>query len=88
MKTLFSRFPENTDRFFELVIQQEISFNPESILTLQDIITIRPGKITFCKTEVMYGIQQAGFPCPVISANTNNPFCKVKTPAPVILKPG
>jgi len=40
--------------------------------------TIGPGKITFGKTQIMYGIQQIGFAYAIATANTNDTFCEIK----------
>lgn len=42
------------------------------------IAPVQAGKVTFCKTEIVDGIQQVGFANTVFTANTYNSFPEVK----------
>ena len=53
-------------------------FNPESLVTLQNIQTVLPGKIAPGKTEIMNGVQQVGFAHAIPSADPGNAFGKAE----------
>ena len=55
-------------------------------MSLVNTRLILPGKITFCKTEIMNGIKEVGFSKAIASANTYNPFGKMKFLLEIIFK--
>ena len=67
-------------------MQSKITFHPEAGITMPDIGSIQPGKITFSETEVVDGIQQVSFTYPVLATNTDDPFSEVKRPVTVVLE--
>ena len=60
--------------------------HPEPFIALLHNHLIVAGKITFCKAQVMYGIQEVRFSLSVIAANANNALVKRKLLLKVILE--
>jgi hypothetical protein len=75
-KLFFARFPQDANGFFFLPVQLQVAFNPEALAAMLYIGSIGPAEITFCKAEIMDGVQQVGFTGPVAAANANDSLCK------------
>ena len=73
-KFLFTRFPQDTNRFFPFVIEQKFTLQAKTFMPLVDIQLVLPGKITFGETEIMDRIQQVGLAYAISSANANDPL--------------
>ena len=68
------RFPQDTDDLHGLPFFLKIAFDAEAGRALPDVLLVSPGKITFCKTEVVDGIQQIGLPHTIRAADADDPF--------------
>jgi hypothetical protein len=79
-------FPENANGFFVAVIQQQLSFQPEAFVALEDIGGVLPGKIAFGEAEVMDGIKQVGLAHAIAAANAYNALGKGKILLEIILE--
>jgi hypothetical protein len=77
---------QNADRFFRSAIDQEISFQPESFMTLLGNQCILPGEIAFGKTEIMNGVQQISLANSISPANTYDPFAETEFPGKIVFE--
>src|SRR6185503_19444086 len=62
----FACLPQNANCFFGFIPNFKFAFQPEPIISLQNIGCI-PCKITFREAEIMDGIQQICFSDPIAS---------------------
>ena len=84
-KLFFAGLSLNTDCFFGLAPNLKLTFQPETVIALQNIIRISC-KITFRETEIVDGIQQVRFPYPIAPRNAHDSFCKGNRAIHVILE--
>ena len=72
--------------FFYLTIQFKSSFQPEALVSLENIELIVPAKITFCKTEIVDRVEQIGLANTIPSTNANNSLCKTELLVKIIFE--
>ncbi len=72
-KLLFSCFAQDAHRFERFTLFPEFAFYSEASAAWQRICRVGAGKIAFCKTELVYSVEQVGFAYAVWSADTYDP---------------
>jgi hypothetical protein len=85
-KFFFSIFPVDTNGFFNLIIEAELPFQPETIISMRYVVPFRSREIAFRKTEIVDSIQQICFSGTVFSKNSSDPGPKIKRAVQVILE--
>ena len=85
-KFFFACFAQHTHGFFRLAKKIKMAFQPKAFVAVLRAQGILPRKITFGKTQIMYGIQQVGFALSVAPANAHNAFGKIELLVKVIFE--
>jgi len=55
---------------------------------MQHVLAIAAGKIAFCETAIIYGIEQVGFTHAVGAANAHYPFGERELPVLIVFELG
>jgi hypothetical protein len=85
-KFFFAGFSQDADGFFFCIIAFKMTFNPEALVSMQNIRAILAGKITAGETEVIDGVQQIGLAHAIAATDTHDPLGKPELTGKIIFK--